>query len=118
MRDNFFSSFAVRSLAVRHARVAAARTACHTKGLEAYPLSVHSILEHFKNWISLSPFRGFISKKTKNKKKRLAALKPRPVLVSERLGVIRVSPHLYNTPDDLRCLLDGLREAVRPVSRL
>jgi len=50
--------------------------------------------------------------------RRLAALKPRPVLVSERLGVIRVSPHLYNTPDDLRCLLDGLREAVRPVSRL
>jgi len=50
--------------------------------------------------------------------RRLAALKPRPVLVSERLGVIRVSPHLYNTPDDLRCLLDGLREVVRPASRL
>ncbi len=53
--------------------------------------------------------------------RRLAALKPRPVLVSERLGVIRVSPHLYNTPD-LHCLLDGLRlyarEAVRPASRL
>lgn len=49
--------------------------------------------------------------------KSLAARTPKPVLVSERLGAIRVSPHLYNTPDDLEQLLDGLREAVHGAPR-
>ena len=37
---------------------------------------------------------------------------PRPVLVSERFGAIRISPHLYNSREDIECLLTGLREAV------
>ena len=52
--------------------------------------------------------------------RRLAA-RPRPILVSERLGAIRVSPHVYNTHADLTELLTGLGEAVgavAPASRL
>ena len=45
--------------------------------------------------------------------KRLAARAARPVLVSERLGAIRVSPHMYNTRADLDALLEGLRDALR-----
>ena len=42
----------------------------------------------------------------------LKARKPRPVLVSERFGVIRVSPHTYNTIEDLECLISGLHDAI------
>ena len=37
---------------------------------------------------------------------------PPVVLVSERLGAIRISPHVYNTVADLEALIEGLREAV------
>ena len=43
---------------------------------------------------------------------RLGKRQPKPVLVSERLGAIRVSPHLYNTREDLIALIEGLKEAV------
>ena len=52
---------------------------------------------------------------------RLARRRPKPVLVSERLGAIRISPHVYNTREDLEVLLAGLRDAVAdgaPTSRL
>lgn len=39
------------------------------------------------------------------------ARREKPVLVSERLGAIRVSPHLYNGRNDLEHLLAGLRDA-------
>ena len=41
--------------------------------------------------------------------------KPRrtpPVVVSERFGAIRVSPHVYNTAADVDHLIDGLRDAI------
>lgn len=44
--------------------------------------------------------------------RQLKARRPRPVLVSERFGAIRIAPHIYNTTDDMRQLLDALREAV------
>ena len=53
--------------------------------------------------------------------RQLASRQPRPVLVSERLGAIRVSPHLYNTEGDLEELVAALREAASksaPTSRL
>ena len=53
--------------------------------------------------------------------RQLARRQPRPVLVSERLGAIRVSPHLYNTEGDLEELVAALREAASksaPTSRL
>ena len=43
---------------------------------------------------------------------RMQASQPRPVLVSERFGVIRISPHLYNDHDDLECLVSALAAAV------
>ena len=43
---------------------------------------------------------------------QLGKRQPKPVLVSERLGAIRVSPHLYNTREDLIALIEGLKEAV------
>lgn len=43
---------------------------------------------------------------------KLAQRKPRPVLVSERLGAIRISPHVYNTKAELAELIDALRDAV------
>ena len=44
----------------------------------------------------------------------------RPVLVSERLGAIRISPHVYNTREDLERLISALQEAVQgqPTSKL
>ena len=44
--------------------------------------------------------------------RRLKDISPRPVLVSERFGAIRVAPHIYNTSEDLECLMRGLRVAV------
>ena len=35
-----------------------------------------------------------------------------PVVVSERFGAIRVSPHVYNTAADVDHLIDGLRDAI------
>eukprot|EP00966_Prymnesium_polylepis_P013049 300752-Prymnesium_polylepis.1 len=44
------------------------------------------------------------------------AKRPVPVLVSERFGYIRVSPHVWNTRADFEHLLDGLAEIVgRPL---
>ena len=44
---------------------------------------------------------------------------PRPVLVSERFGAIRIAPHIYNTSADIETLIDALRDAVGArVSRL
>jgi selenocysteine lyase/cysteine desulfurase len=40
------------------------------------------------------------------------ARQPRKVLVSDRLGSIRVSPHLYNTRGDVEQLISGLADAV------
>ena len=42
----------------------------------------------------------------------------RAVLVSDRLGAIRISPHLYNTRNDLECLLAALKDAVQTPSKL
>ncbi|MBT4423546.1 aminotransferase class V-fold PLP-dependent enzyme [Candidatus Bathyarchaeota archaeon] len=36
----------------------------------------------------------------------------RPVELSVRLGLIRVSPHLYNTVEDIAQLIDGIRQVV------
>ena len=36
----------------------------------------------------------------------------RPVELSVRLGLIRVSPHLYNTEEDIAQLIDGIRQVV------
>jgi len=47
----------------------------------------------------------------------LAQRKPKPVLVSERLGVIRIAPHVYNTADDIEALLEGLRDSIRAPAR-
>jgi selenocysteine lyase/cysteine desulfurase len=44
-------------------------------------------------------------------KRRLQAL-PRPVELSVRNGLIRVSPHIYNTMDDVVEFLDGVKRAV------
>ena len=75
---------------------------------------------HAPNIIGLRPSAGMPSSKA-----LVDALKarPLPVLVGERLGAIRVSPHLYNGPSDLDALFEGLREALtaaagRPQSRL
>ncbi|KAL1524860.1 hypothetical protein AB1Y20_019740 [Prymnesium parvum] len=40
------------------------------------------------------------------------ARRPTPVLVSARLGAVRVSPHLWSTRRDVELLLEGLAEAV------
>jgi cysteine desulfurase/selenocysteine lyase len=42
---------------------------------------------------------------------RLRSLE-RPVELSVRLGLIRVSPHLYNTEEDIAQLIDGIRQVV------
>jgi len=36
----------------------------------------------------------------------------RPVELSVRLGLIRISPHLYNTEEDIAQLIDGIRKVV------
>jgi len=43
--------------------------------------------------------------------RRLAQL-PRPVIVAERFGAIRISPYLHNTDADLDCLLEALENAL------
>lgn len=43
-----------------------------------------------------------------------AALRRRRVHVSQRGGRIRVSPNVYNTPDDLGALVDAIASALRP----
>lgn len=43
--------------------------------------------------------------------KRLAS-QPVPVIVGERLGAIRISPHLYNGPADIEALIQGLQDAL------
>ena len=45
--------------------------------------------------------------------RRLKGIKPRPVLVSERFGAIRIAPYVYNTRADLELLISGLRDAVK-----
>ncbi len=40
-------------------------------------------------------------------------LHERNVSISARSGVLRIAPHLYNTPDDAQALVDALRVALR-----
>ena len=65
---------------------------------------------HATNILGLSPSKAMPS--AAEIVRRLATRRPRPVLVSERLGKIRVAPHLYNTRSDLDELVGGLQAAV------
>jgi selenocysteine lyase/cysteine desulfurase len=39
-------------------------------------------------------------------------LHERQVSISARSGVLRIAPHLYNTPDDAQALVDALHVAL------
>ena len=40
---------------------------------------------------------------------QLSRWKPKPVIVAERFGALRISPHLYNTDDEIDTLLRALQ---------
>ena len=82
----------------------------------ATPLGFVAASKHAPGIVGLRPSRGM--PEAAEIVRRLKSRVPRPVLVSERMGAIRISPHVYNTKADIDCLIDGLREAINISSRL
>lgn len=52
---------------------------------------------------------GIISFKCKNAYSILEVLKDKKIEIAVREGIIRISPHFYNSEDDIEKLIDGLR---------
>ena len=82
----------------------------------AAALGFQAPARHAPGIVGLRPGPGMPSAETIVR--RLKARRPRPVLVSERFGAIRIAPHIYNTREDALYLAEALREAVAPSSRL
>ena len=76
----------------------------------AAQLGFHAPAKHAPGIVGLRPGRGMPDAATIVQLLKRTA--PRPVLVSERFGAIRIAPYLYNTKEDCECLLAGLRDAV------
>jgi len=70
-------------------------------GLDIITIDEHGPIVTFK-------IEGRDSSEINNKLRNLE----RPVELSVRLGLIRVSPHLYNTEEDIAQLIDGIRQVV------
>jgi cysteine desulfurase/selenocysteine lyase len=90
-------------------------------GIDALGDHVRSLLEPLWDYLKRSPYKllsspdpehrsGIVSFTGRFSAKLFLLLNERKIFPGLRQGAIRISPHLYNTPEDIGRLLEALRE--------